>query len=42
MKECILKIRWYKTFDETGRKITGYKSGMCIMGGDSNPLFGHG
>jgi len=37
-------LLWYKTFDEIGRKITGYKKAGDVYNdyGDGNPLFGHG
>jgi hypothetical protein len=37
-------LLWYKTFDEIGRKITGYKRAGDVYNdyGDGNPLFGHG
>jgi len=37
-------LEWYKTFDEIGKKITGYeKAGDVYQDyGDGNPLFGHG
>jgi hypothetical protein len=35
---------WYKTFDDIGRKITGYEKAGDVYNdyGDGNPLFGHG
>jgi len=35
---------WYKTFDEIGKKITGYKKAGDVYNdyGEGNPLFGHG
>ena len=37
-------LLWYKTFDEIGRNITGYKKAGDVYNdyGDGNPLFGHG
>lgn len=37
-------LNWYKTFDELGKKITGYeKAGDVYLDyGNGNPLFGHG
>ena len=37
-------LLWYKTFDEIGRKITGYKKAGDVYNdyGNGNPLFGHG
>jgi hypothetical protein len=37
-------LQWYKTFDDIGKKITGYeKAGDVYQDyGNGNPLFGHG
>ena len=37
-------LLWYKTFDEIGRKITGYEKAGDVYNdyGEGNPLFGHG
>jgi hypothetical protein len=37
-------LAWYKVFDETGKKITGYKKAGDVYNdyGNGNPLFGHG
>jgi hypothetical protein len=37
-------LAWYKTFDEIGKKITGYKKAGDVYNdyGEGNPLFGHG
>lgn len=37
-------LTWYKTFDEIGKKITGYKKAGDVYNdyGKGNPLFGHG
>jgi hypothetical protein len=37
-------LAWYKTFDQIGRKITGYEKAGDVYKdyGDGNPLFGHG
>jgi hypothetical protein len=37
-------LTWYKTFDDIGKKITGYKKAGDVYNdyGEGNPLFGHG
>jgi hypothetical protein len=37
-------LKWYKTFDEIGNKITGYNKAGDVYNdyGSGNPLFGHG
>jgi hypothetical protein len=37
-------LAWYKTFDNIGKKITGYKKAGDVYNdyGNGNPLFGHG
>ncbi len=37
-------LEWYKTFDNIGRKITGYKKAGDVYDdyGNGSPLFGHG
>ncbi|MDP4221902.1 MAG: M14 family metallopeptidase [Bacteroidota bacterium] len=37
-------LAWYRTFDNIGRKITGYKKAGDVYNdyGNGNPLFGHG
>ncbi len=37
-------LKWYKTFDEIGKKITGYERAGDVYNdyGSGNPLFGHG
>ncbi len=37
-------LAWYKTFDDIGKKITGYEKAGDVYDdyGEGNPLFGHG
>src|SRR5665648_254482 len=37
-------LKWYKLFDETGKKITGYEKAGDVFNdyGNGTPLFGHG
>jgi len=37
-------LKWYKTFDELGKKITGYEKAGDVYNdyGNGTPLFGHG